>query len=77
MGHSASEENLSIWQNVQYQDRNPLIPESLNPLLGNGNFMPPKPEVALWPVALWPVTLWFSQMGVGVNPHEGLYARGL
>jgi hypothetical protein len=71
MGQTAPEENLSIWQNVQDKDRNPLILESLNPFLGTGIFMPPKPpkvtfwsKVALWPVtfwskvALWPVTLW-------------------
>jgi hypothetical protein len=54
IGQTAPEENLSIWQNVQDKDRNPLIPESLNPFLGNGIFMPPKPKVALWPVTLWP-----------------------
>ena len=53
MGQTAPEEKLSIWQNVQDKDRNPLIPESLNPFLGNGNFTPPKPKVALWPVTLW------------------------
>ena len=59
MGQTAPEENQSIWQNVQDKDKNPLILESLNPFLGNGIFMPPKPKVTFWSkVALWPVTLW-------------------
>jgi hypothetical protein len=53
MGQTAAEETLSIWQNVQDKDRDPSIPESLNPFLGNGIFTPLKPKVAPWPVTLW------------------------